>query len=115
MTTSYGETKESLKQRMKDFIELVRFRAETDVILHRHLKDAPKNARYTSKTIQNEIISIISNRICSDILNEVKRAKFFSVIADIANIEQLSICLRYVFDDSVKEVFIDLVQIRSVH
>ena len=43
----------------ENFIELVRFRAATDDILSRHLKSTPKNAHYTSKTIQNEIIDVI--------------------------------------------------------
>ena len=90
-----------------NFIELIRFRAETDDILRRHLDNAPRNARYTSKTVQNELISIIGNRIRTDILSEVKQAKFFSVIADevvdIANKEQLSVCLRYVFDNCVTD------------
>ena len=34
-----------------NFIEMVRFRAETDEILAKHLKNGPKNARYTSKSI----------------------------------------------------------------
>jgi hypothetical protein len=37
-----------------NFLELVRFRAETDSVLRRYLETAPKNAKYTSKTIQNE-------------------------------------------------------------
>ena len=36
-----------------NFVELVRFLAETDAVLCNHLKCAPKNAQYTSKTIQN--------------------------------------------------------------
>lgn len=42
-----------------NFIELVRFRAETDPILHNHLSSAPRNATYTSKTIQNELVSVV--------------------------------------------------------
>ena len=34
-----------------NFIELVRFRAETDSVLSQHLSNAPRNAKYTSKTI----------------------------------------------------------------
>ena len=36
-----------------NFVELVRFRAETDPVLAQHLAKSPRNARYTSKTIQN--------------------------------------------------------------
>ena len=33
-----------------NFVQLVRFRAETDTILANHLARCPKNARYTSKS-----------------------------------------------------------------
>ena len=36
-----------------NFMQLVDFRAQTDNILHEHLEKAPKNAKYTSKIIQN--------------------------------------------------------------
>ena len=65
-----------------NFIELVRFRAETDDALCAHLQLASKNARYTSKTIQNELIDIIAKSICFDILSGVKKAKFYSLIAN---------------------------------
>lgn len=59
------------------FVQLLRFRAETDPILSDHLAKSPKSARYTSKTIQNELVSVIGTRIQSEIVDEVKRAKFF--------------------------------------
>ena len=65
-----------------NFIELVRFRAETDEVLSHHLQHSPRNARYTSKTIQNELIEVVSNHICKDILDEVKTSKFYTLIAD---------------------------------
>ena len=46
-----------------NFIALVRFRAETDSVLKKHLENAPKNAQYTSKTIQNQLIDIVGNNI----------------------------------------------------
>ena len=57
-----------------NFIELVRFRAETDENLKKHLQKAPRNARYTSKTIQKQLIDSIGKRIQLDILSEVKEA-----------------------------------------
>ena len=56
-------------------IELVHFWAETDDILCRHLHNGPSIARYPSKTVHNELISIIGHRIRTDILTEVKQAK----------------------------------------
>ena len=65
-----------------NFIELVRFRAETDQVLRKHLDNAPKNAKYTSKTIQNELIDVIGKAICNEIIEEVREARFYTVIAD---------------------------------
>ena len=86
----------------------IRFRTETDPILAQHLINSPRNARYTSKTIQNELVEVIGNSIRNDIVDEVKKAKFYSVIADevtdSANKEELSLALRYILDGSIKEV-----------
>ncbi len=105
-------------QNRGNFIELVRFRAETDGVLHAHLQYAPRNARYTSKTIQNQLIDVVGKRIRSDILSEVKAAKFFSIIADevtdVGNKEQLSLSLRYVHREQVQEVFIDYVEVERI-
>ena len=48
---------------MGNFIELVRFRAENDDVLHTYLETSPRNALYTSKTIQNEMIDVIGSAI----------------------------------------------------
>ena len=94
---------------------LVHFRAETDAVLNDHLKEAPKNAKYTSKAIQNELINIIGDHIRSKILSEVEAAQFYSLIADeltdISNKEQLSISFHYIFNGNVKEVFLDFVEV----
>ena len=101
-----------------NFVELVRFRAETDEILFKHLENAPKNAQYTSKTIQNQLIDVINKYIQSDILHEIKEAKYYSVLADevvdVANKEQLSISFRYVFNGLVKEVFLDFIEVERI-
>ena len=55
-----------------NFVQLVRF----------HLSKSPRNARYTSKTIQNELVSVNGDSIRNDIIDEVKRARLFYVIAD---------------------------------
>jgi len=101
-----------------NFVELVRFRAETDKVLQDHLMNAPRNAQYTSKTIQNEMIGIVGKHIRDEILLEVNTAKYFSVIADevtdISNKEQLSITIRYVLGSDVKEMFLDFVEVQRI-
>ena len=102
------------EENQENFIEMVRFRAETDHVLRTHLDRAPRNAQYTSKTIQNQLILIIGNYIRSEIIQEIKKAKFYTVLADelsdISNKEQLSISFRYVLDGNAKEVFADLLK-----
>ena len=84
-----------------NFIELVRFRAETDLILGNHLANchlanSPRNACYTLRTIQNELVGIISQSIRNDILDEIKRVQLYSIIADevtdTANKEEPKVC-----------------------
>ena len=65
-----------------NFIEMVRFRAETDQALQKLLKCNPKNATCTSKTIQNQLIECVGHQIRSNILQEVQEAGFYSVMAD---------------------------------
>lgn len=67
-----------------NFKALLKFRVDSgDKLLQDHLETGPQNASYTSKTIQNEIISIIGETIQNKILNEVHEgSKVFSVIAD---------------------------------
>ena len=95
-----------------NFLELLWFRARGgDVTLKRHLESAAKNALYTSKTIQNELIGICGDMIQKCILDDIRQAKFYSVIADeatdCANDEQLAICIRYVDTDcQIQEKFI---------
>ena len=101
-----------------NFVELVRFRAETDEVLACHLANAPRNAVYTSKTIQNSLVGVNGNRIRNDILTEVKRARFFTIIgdevADVSNKEQLLLALRYVLHGVVKEVFVDFIEVERI-
>ena len=96
----------------------VEFLVEHDHILAKHLQNAPCNATYTSKTIQNEMIDVVGTVIRSDILKEVKKSKYYSIMADeitdLSNKEQLSLCVRYVTDETVKEMFLDFIEVERI-
>lgn len=65
------------------FNNLLNFRVESaDVKLENHLKKGNKNALYISHRIQNTIISNLGSVISNIILNRVKNAECFSVLAD---------------------------------
>ena len=55
-----------------NFKALLKFRVDSgDHILKEHLEKAPKNAKYTSKTIQNELINVTGEWISKQIINEL--------------------------------------------
>lgn len=101
-----------------NFIQLVYFCAETDAVLATHLLKAPRHSTYTSKTIQNELIHLIGGNIRNEILDEVKSAQYYAVIADevtdSVNKEELSIVLRYVWENTVKEVFLNFIEVERI-
>lgn len=78
----------------------------------RRLASGAKNAQYKSPRIQNEIIEIAGNVMVDLIIQDVKKAKAFSVLADetcdIAGKEQLSIGVRFLDEEKrlIREEFI---------
>ena len=85
-----------------------------DKVLEEHLKSAPHNARYTSAPIQNELISLCGKFITDKIVDEIKAAKFFTILADevIDNSgkEQLALVIRFVEEGGiVREEFLKFI------
>ena len=102
-----------------NFLELVKFRSQTDPILANHLKNAPKNATYTSKTIQNELIQVVGDSLRDDIISEIKESKYYSILADevtdLSNQEQLSFVIRFVDKcNLIREEFLDFITVDRI-
>ena len=95
----------------------VHFWAEPDPVLATHLQEAPKNARYTSKGIQNKSIDVVGQSIQLDIISKVQAAQFYSITADVvkdvAN-KELSLVLRYIYNEEIKEIFVDFIQVERI-
>ncbi|KAL9977258.1 hypothetical protein ACROYT_G014641 [Oculina patagonica] len=77
-----------------------------------HLATCRATARYSSKSIQNQIIALIGDHIRDSIIREIKDVKYFSIlcdeVTDNANLEQLWFVLRFVDKDSkIREEFLD--------
>uniref|UniRef100_H2ZSF8 DUF4371 domain-containing protein n=1 Tax=Latimeria chalumnae TaxID=7897 RepID=H2ZSF8_LATCH len=83
------------------------------------MQTADRNTKYTSKTIQSEILEAAASCISDVIKEEVSRACKFALMADeakdISNIKQLSVCVCYVDIDSgkVKESFLCFVAMQK--
>ncbi|XP_050063209.1 52 kDa repressor of the inhibitor of the protein kinase-like [Aphis gossypii] len=100
---------------------LLRFRANNgDIVLKEHLEMSDLNAMYTSPQIQNEIITIFGELIQSEIVKQISKSSFFSVLADettdINQIEQFSVCIRYLDEESmiVQENFLAFISVQDV-
>lgn len=88
-----------------NFRSLLRYRIQNDDDLFlNHIKNCGKNATYISADIQNEVISIMAEHIQQQICSRIKKAKYYTILADettdISRIEQFSLCIRYLDEDS---------------
>ena len=102
-----------------NFLALVDFAVKSgNRILGDHLESAARNAIYTSKTTQNEIIECIGEHLGDKILKDIKAAKWFSIlcdeVVDVGNKEQVSIVLRFVDEQTIREEFLDFVTVERI-
>ena len=99
--------------------------ARRDTIL-KELQDRIKNKNtkdhYLSPTIQNELIELLVTEVEKENLQQLKLAKYFSIILDctpdMSHHEQMSVILRYVLCNEeaavVKETFFGYLRIRRL-
>ena len=115
----YTSVSSNPDQNHGNFLELLNFRVRAgDLVLKQHLSTAARNATYTSKTIQNDIIHLCGKMIQRSIFSVVQSSPFYSVIADeasdSANDEQLAISLRYLTaNGEPQEKFLSFVECLS--
>ena len=76
---------------------------------------------YLSPTIQNELIELLGKKVKHLILEEIKAAKYFSILLDstldVSHIDQMALIVRYVKVDStevqIKESFLNFFLLHS--
>ena len=79
---------------------------------------AVHGSSYISPNIQNQLIECIGHIIRGDIVDRVRKAKFFTVICDeatdISNQEQMALVVRYVdTSNEIREDFLDFLLCKS--
>jgi len=96
-----------------NFLSQVELMAQFDPVLNEHIRriqNKEVKVHYLSSTIQNEIITLIGDKIMQEIVSRVTKAKYFSVIMDcipdVSHTEQLSVVLRIVNCESSVGAFI---------
>lgn len=91
-----------------------------DEALKSHLETMSKTGTYLSPVTQNTIIAICGKIIQNKIVAKVRKAKFFSILADettdIASVEQFSLCIRFFNSDDLKveENFLEFIPVTDL-
>lgn len=83
------------------FRNLLKFRVDAgDTFLQKHLETSSARATYISKTTQNKLIQCCGQEISDQIVGNVMKASFYSIIfdetTDLSHTSQISLNLRYV-------------------
>lgn len=105
---------DKLIQNQGNFREILRYRAQGDDHLKSFL-EAEGTIKYTSATLQNEIIESCNKIILNKIVTNINSQKCFTILADetadISGIEQVSLCARYLDVENmiIKEEFLQFV------
>lgn len=101
-----------------NFLELLHLRC-TDIpwLSQKIVDQSMHHIQWISPDIQNELIEIVAQTVLSKIAAEVRCAGCLSVIidetTDISRLEQVSICLRYVYQGITKETFVGFYETAS--
>ena len=102
------------------FVRLFEFAMQKDARLHSIAKSMPKNAKYTSPDIQNEVINIMARMVQEVIVKEctVSDIGRFCIkcdeTRDATNIEDMSVVLRYVKEGVTVERLLSVVDMKAV-
>lgn len=74
---------------------LLRLVSDHDDIIRKRLEEGPRNAKYTSPEIQNEMLATLALKLRDEILAEMLEAEQFPILVDetkdVRKTEQLSL------------------------
>ena len=88
-------------------MEILQLIAKLDEIVEAHLRNGPRNASYTSPSIQNTVLHILGSMVRKEICTGMRNAGVYSILVDdCSKTKQLSISVRYVDDNgTIQEHF----------
>ena len=83
MAASISAVTSYLEENDGNFRMVLRFRIKSgDTVLQKHLADAPANALYTRKQVQNDILLEMATMIKQDIAEKVIKSNVWALLAD---------------------------------
>lgn len=88
-----------------NFLKLIESVSNFDDILNEHISRIQKSqnrmTHYLGHNIQNEIVTLVGEKIKKTIILDLKQSKYYSIIldctTDVAHVEQITIVVRFVF------------------
>lgn len=90
------------EEKESNVYQLLKMLSTDDPKLKQWMENRPS---YILHEIQNEILKITSHQITNNIVDEIKKAQYFSIILDgtqdVSKIDQHCLCIRYLDDDLV--------------
>jgi hypothetical protein len=102
-----------------NFLELLNFIANYCPQLQKWLVSHPGNVTYMSSDIQDEMISIVANKVRYAVSSDIAEAGMFSLIcdevSDVANGEWITVVVRFVKAAEIKECMLQIVPIFDLH
>ncbi|KAM4770907.1 zinc finger MYM-type protein 1-like [Rhinophrynus dorsalis] len=92
-----------------NYLAILEAIVQFDPFMFQHLKEYGKvgsgHTSYISKTVYEEIIKLISDKLITQIVSEVKTAKYYGISVDstpdISHVDQLTFILRYIKPDGI--------------
>lgn len=102
-----------------NFKELMKFRVEEcgDTELAAQYSSDSKRGTFLSKTVQNDLIECCGEEIISQILHRIQENGFYRIgfdeTTDISHKTQMTIFLRYIYQDMIREDFIGFINPRE--
>lgn len=83
-----------------NFLSTVQLLAKYDGVLQQVMNLPKGHIKYLSSDIQNELISILSSQVKSQIISKIKKVPYFAILMDttqdLSKVDQLSQIVRYV-------------------
>ena len=110
------------KRENGNFDFFLHWKSQFDEGLKRHIEHGKRNATYRSPDIQNELIDLCGMEIKDKILDDVRSARWFAVMADectdVSTLEQMSMCFRFVDESKhhqpeIREEFVGFVKLQK--
>ena len=104
-----------------NYLGMLELLTQFDPVLKQHIdtfaNKGKGNVNYLSKTICEELIDIMSLKVLTHIITEIKKAKYWGIIIDstpdVSHVDQLSVIFRYYLNGHVHERFFCFLQIKS--